>query len=77
MEHESDGDASCNRCARYSHLMIDTRTRRIGNRNTSGDHSNDSTVKIGPSIEKCPGDLRRLAFTQTLVKDTDVKYIVF
>ena len=34
---------------------------------TSGDHSDDSIIKIGLINEKYPGDLRRLAVTQTLV----------
>ena len=41
--------------------MIGKRTRRIGNKNTSGNHPNYSTVKIGQNTEKSPEDLRRLA----------------
>ena len=33
-KHESDGDTNCNQCARYSHLMISKRSRRLGNRRT-------------------------------------------
>ena len=69
MEHEGDGDTSCNWSARYSHQRIVKGTGRIGNKNTSGDHPNDSTVKISQNTEESPGALRRLAVFQTLVKD--------
>ena len=64
IEDESDSDTICNRCAWYSHQWIGKGTGRIGNKNTSGDHANDSTVKIGQNTEKSPGDVRRLAVTQ-------------
>ena len=35
----------------------------------SGDHSNYYIIKNGQNTEKSPGDLRRLAVTQTPVKD--------
>ena len=35
----------------------------------NGDYPDYSIVKIGQNIEMSPGDLRRLAVTQTLVKD--------
>ena len=31
----------------------------------SGDHPNDSIIENGQNTEKSPGDLRRLAVTQT------------
>ena len=67
MEHESDGDTNCNWCTRYSHQRICNGTRRIGNKNMSGDHRSDNTLKISQNIS--PEDLRRLAVTQTTVKD--------
>ena len=36
---------------------------------TSGDHPNDSTIEDGQNTKKRPGDLRRLAVTQTPVKN--------
>ena len=36
---------------------------------TSGDHPNDSIIQDGQNIDKNPGDLRRLAVTQTPVKN--------
>ena len=38
-------------------------------RESSGDHPNYSIIKIGQNTEKCPGDLWRLAATQTPVED--------
>ena len=66
--NESDSDINCNRYAQYSQLRINKETERTGN-NSNGDHPNDRTVKIGQNTEKSHGDLRRLAFTQTSVKD--------
>ena len=47
MEDESGCDTNFNRCARYSHQKIGKGTLGIGNKNTNGDHSNDSTGKSG------------------------------
>ena len=66
MEHESDGDTYSNWYARYSHQTIGTGTRGLKIKRTSGDHSNDSIVDVGQNTENNPGDLRRLAVTQTL-----------
>ena len=52
-----------------SHKRIGKGTERIGNKSTSGDHPNYSTVKIDQNTEKSAGDLRRLAVTQTPVGD--------
>ena len=69
MEHESDGDINCNRYARFSYQKICKETGRIGNKNTNGNHPNNSIVEIGHNTEKSSGDLRILALTQTPVKD--------
>ena len=53
----------------YIHQRIDTRTRGLRNKMTSGDHPNYSIVEYGQNTEKSPGDLRRLTVTQTPVKD--------
>ena len=52
-----------------SHQKIGIGTGRFGNKRTSGDHPNYSIIKIGQNTEKSPEDLRRLAVTQTPVKD--------
>ena len=46
-----------------------TRTGGLGNKRTSGDHPNYSIIKIGQKTEKSPGDLKRLALTQTPVEN--------
>ena len=43
-------------------------TRKLGNKRTSGDYPDDS-IKIGQNTKKSPGDLRRLAVTQTPVRN--------
>ena len=51
---------------------MDTATRvqilENNNNNTNVDHSNYNIVEIGQNTEKSPGDLRRLAVFQTLLK---------
>ena len=66
IEHESDGDTSCNWCTRYSHQKIGTGTGGIGNKRTSGDHPNYNIIKIGQNTEKSHEDLKKLAVTYTL-----------
>ena len=43
-------------------------TGKLENR-ISGNHSDYSIIRSTQNTEKSPGDLRRLAFPQTLVKD--------
>ena len=43
-------------------------TGGLGNKRLSGDHPNYNINRIGQNTEKSPGDLRRLAITQTPVK---------
>ena len=45
---------------------MDTGTGGLGNK--SGDHPNYSIIKIGQNTEESPGDLRRVAVTQTPVR---------
>ena len=61
MEHESDGDANCNWCTRYSHQRIDKGTGGLGNKRTSGDYPNNSVIKIDQNTKKIPGNLKILA----------------
>ena len=69
MEHESDNYTNCDWCFWYSPQKIIKRTGGIGRRRTSGDHPNYSIIENGQNAEKSPGDLKRLAVTQTSVKD--------
>ena len=69
MERGSDGDTNCNWRARYSHDWIGTETGGLGNERTSGDYSNYCFIEISQNTRKNPGDLRRLAVTQSPVKN--------
>ena len=68
MEHDSGGYTNCHWCTRYSHEMVGTKTEGHGNNRSSGDHPNYNIVEIGQNTEKSPGNLSRLAVTQTPVK---------
>ena len=39
--------------------------RQLRNKRTNEDHPDESMIKIGPHTEKSPGDLTRLAVTET------------
>ena len=69
IEHENDDNTNCNWCTRYCNKMIGTRAGRLGNKRMSGDHPNYSTFKISQNTERSPGDMRRLAVTQTPVEN--------
>ena len=42
---------------------------------TSGNHPNDSIIKIGQNTKKSPADLRRLAVTQTPVRNRQIMVV--
>ena len=69
MEHESEDDTDLH--AGYSHQRIGTRTGGLGNKRTSGDYPNDKIVDISQNTES-PGDLKRLALTQTPVENNQI-----
>ena len=50
-------------------IVIGSRTGRLGNKRTSGDHPNYSTIEIGQNTEKSLGDLRRFPIVQTPVRN--------
>ena len=68
MRHEDDDYTNRDYCIRYSNKRTIKWTEGLGNWRTSGDYSNYCIVKNGDNTEKNPGDLRRLAVTQTPVK---------
>ena len=70
MEHESDVYTNCNRYSWYSYQRMNKGTRELGNKRKRGAYPNESITEINQNIEKSPGDLRRLAVTQTPVKDS-------
>ena len=49
--------------------MITKGTGGVGNWRTDEDHPNHSIIENGQNTEKSPEDLRRLAVTQTPVKN--------
>ena len=67
IENKSDVDTNCNWYTRYSREMISTRGLR--NKRTSRDHPKYTIVNISQNTEKSAEDLRRLAVTQTQVKN--------
>ena len=50
-------------------MGIDKWIKRRRNQGTRREHSSDNIIKIGENTENRPADLKRLAATQTPVKD--------
>ena len=72
VEHESENYINRDWCSWYGRQRIIKGTGGLGIKRTSGDHPNYITEN-GQNTEKSPGDLRRLAVTQTPVKYADEK----
>ena len=68
-KYESDNYTNCNWRSWYSHQRLIKGTGGFGNKRMSGDHLKYYIIENGQNTEKSPGDLRRLAVTQTTVKD--------
>ena len=75
MEYEVDNYTSCDWCFCYSHQNIIKGTGGLGGRRTSADHPDYNIIENRQNTEKSPGDLRRLAVTQTPVKDHQLMLI--
>ena len=73
MEHEGDNYTNCDWCSWYNHQRIIKGTGGLGGRGMSGNHPNYNIIENGQYTEKSPGDLRRLAVTQTPVKDLQLQ----
>ena len=69
MEHEGDDDTNCNWGAWNNLQSLGKVAGGVGNKKTNRYHSNYSIIEVVQNTEKSPGDLRRLAVTQTPVKD--------
>ena len=69
VEHAGDNYTNCNWCVWNSNWRITKGTGGLRSWWTSGDHPNDMIIENGQNSEKSPGDLRRLAVTQTPVKN--------
>ena len=52
-----------------------TWTEGLGIWRSSGDHPNDSIIENSQNTEKSPGDLRRLAVTQTPVRNQQLMLV--
>ena len=50
------------------HFSNDKETGGLGNKRTSGDHRNYYIIENNHNTEKSPGNMKRLAVTQTSVK---------
>ena len=68
MEHENDGEIIRNWRDRYSHQRIGTATGRLRKKKSSRNYPNYNIIEIEQNTEKSPGDLRRLAVTQTSLR---------
>ena len=75
MEHEGGSYTNCDWCFWYSNERIIKETGGLGIWRTIGDHPNYSIIENGQNTEKSPGDLKRLAVTQTPVKDHQLTLI--
>ena len=75
MEHESSGDTNCNWCAGYSDQGIGTGTGELGDKRTSGDHSNYCVIEIDQNTKTPPEALRRLTVTQTAVENNQLTLV--
>ena len=73
MQHEGNNYNNRDWCFWYSHQRIIKGTGGLRDGRTSGDHSNYNIIENGQNTEKSPGDLRRLAVTQTSLKNHQLK----
>ena len=73
MEYKCDNYTNRDWCFWYRHQRIIKGTVELGDRWTSGDFPNYNIIENGKNTEKSPGDLKRLAITQTPVKDHQLK----
>ena len=64
-EREGDSDTNCNLRARYSPKNTGTGIGGLWNKRTTGDHQKHWNIEISQNTEKSPGNLRKLAVTQT------------
>ena len=69
MEHESDDCANCDWCFWHNNKRIIRSPGGLGSWRTDRDYLNDSIAENGQNPETSPGDLRRLAVTETPVKN--------
>ena len=73
VEHESDDCTYCDWCVWHNNKRIIKNSGGHEILRTGRDYPNDSIIENGQNTEKSPGDFRRLAVTQTPVKDYQLK----
>ena len=76
MEHEDENCTNRDWCFWHSNEKIIKETGGLRGWRTCGDHPNYGTIENGQNNEKSPGDLRRLAVTQSTVKDHQLKLML-
>ena len=64
-----DDCTNCDRCFWHNNKRIIKRPEWLGSWRTGRDYPNDSITENGQNTEKSPGDMRKLAVTQTPVKN--------
>ena len=69
MEQEGGDGTSSNWCAWNGPQRLGKGAEKVGNGRKSKDHPNYSIIKIDQNTEKSPGNLKRLAVTQTSAKN--------
>ena len=69
MEHDGDGVTNCCWGTWDNPQRIGKRTGGLVNKKTSVNHPDYCIINIGQNTEKSPGDRRRLAVTQTPVRN--------
>ena len=75
MEHEGDNYTNHDWWFWYSHQRITKGPGGLGNKMMSGDHPNYYITENNQNTGKSPGDLMRLAVTQTPVKDYQLEFV--
>ena len=68
MEHDGDGDASCDWCAWSNPQKIGKGTGRLGNKKTGWNYPDNNIIKISQNTDKSPKDLRRIDVNKPPVK---------
>ena len=69
IEHEGDGDTSCNWYTWNNLQRLGKGTESVGNRKMSRDHPNYSIIEVDQNTVKSPEDMGRFTVTQTPVKN--------
>ena len=75
MKHESDSDTNSRWRTRNSFQALGKESSSIGNQRKNKDHTHHTITEIGYNTEKSSEDLRRLAVTQTPLKDHQLKLV--